>query len=79
MSRESDRSLSRFIIYVLYPCFIIYHVLGTESKVGIQEAWMASVFGFFAISIGFLVALPVVSICRIEKKENPLLFLLRYF
>ena len=71
LSRESDRSLSRFIIYVLYPCFIIYHVLGTESKVGIQEAWMASVFGFFAISIGFLVALPVVSICRIEKKEKP--------
>jgi predicted permease len=71
LGREADRSLSRFIIYVLYPCFIIYHVLGTESKVGIQEAWIAAVFGFFAISIGFLVARVVTYICKIEKKEKP--------
>jgi predicted permease len=71
LGREADRSLSRFIVYVLYPCFIIYHVLGTESKVGIQEAWIAAVFGFFAISIGFLVARVVTHICKIEKKEKP--------
>jgi predicted permease len=71
LGRETDRSLSRFILYVLYPSFIIYHVLGTESKVGIQEAWIAAVFGFFAISIGFLVARLVVRICKISSKESP--------
>ena len=38
LSGEADKSLSRFIIHILYPCFIVYHVLGTKSPIGLKEA-----------------------------------------
>ena len=56
LGREADRTLSRFIICVLYPCFIVYHVLGTDSPIEVEEAWIAAIFGFLAISIGFTIA-----------------------
>ena len=71
LGREADRSLSRFIIHILYPCFIVYHVLGTKSPVGLKEAGTAAVFGFIAIFVGFLVARLVVEICQIEEQEKP--------
>lgn len=71
LGREADRTLSRFIICVLYPCFIIYHVLGSDSPIGADEAWIAGTFGFFAISIGFIIARLVAPVLKITKVERP--------
>ena len=71
LGREADRTLSRFIVCVLYPCFIVYHVLGTESPVEAKGAWVSAIFGFLAISIGFLVARIVAWVCKIKEVEKP--------
>ncbi len=71
LGREADRTLSRFIVCVLYPCFIIFHVLGTQSPVGLEEAWIAAIFGFLAIIIGFFVARLTGLIFKINERENP--------
>ena len=71
LGREADRFLSRFIIHILYPCFIVYHVLGSDSPIGADEAWIAGTFGFFAISIGFIIARLVVPVLKITKVERP--------
>ena len=71
LGREADRTMSRFIVYVLYPCFILYHVLGTETPVGAKEAWTGALFGFCSIVVGFLIARLVVKLCRIKGREIP--------
>jgi predicted permease len=71
LGRETDRTLSRFIVCVLYPCFIVYHVLGTDTPVGSSEAWMASLFGFFAIVLGFVISRLVSVFCNIEASARP--------
>lgn len=71
LGREADRTLSRFIICVLYPCFIVYHVLGTDSPIEVEEAWIAAIFGFLAILIGFTIARLVAQMCRISNAEKP--------
>lgn len=68
---EADRTLSRFIICLLYPCFIIYHVVGSDSYIGADEAWIAGTFGFFAISIGFIIARLVAPLMKIDGIERP--------
>lgn len=71
LGREADRTMSRFIVYVLYPCFILYHVLGTETPVEAKEAWAAALFGFCSIAVGFLIARLVAKLCRIKGREIP--------
>lgn len=71
LGKETDHSMTRLIIYILYPCFIVYHVLGSERVVAANEAWVAGIFGFTSISAGFLVARIVVIICRIKDFEKP--------
>ena len=68
LGREADRTMSRFIVYILYPCFILYHVLGTETPVGAKEAWTAALFGFCSIAVGFLIARLVAKLCRIKGR-----------
>jgi len=71
LSREADRTMSRFIVYMLYPCFILYHILGSDNPVGAKEAWISAVFGFCSISVGFLVSRCVGKICMVDIKEMP--------
>ena len=71
LGRETDRTLSRFIVCVLYPCFIVYHVLGTDTPVGSNEAWMAALFGFFSIVLGFVISRLVSVFCNIEPSARP--------
>jgi predicted permease len=67
---EAEASLSRFIIRILYPCFIIHQVLGASEPVTMKEAWIAPVFGFLSISIGFGISHLIGQICGFEKREN---------
>ena len=71
LGRETDRTLSRFIVCVLYPCFIVYHVLGTDTPVGSSEAWIGALFGFFAIVLGFVISRLVSVFCNIEPSARP--------
>jgi len=66
-----DRQLSRLIVTLLYPCFIIYHILGAENPVGLKESTIAAIFGFFSISVGFLIARFVSYSCKIKEGEKP--------
>jgi predicted permease len=71
LGQETEKSLSRFIIHVLYPGFIIYNVLNAETLVKLDETCTGALFGFFSIVIGFLVARIVCKICRIKNREVP--------
>ena len=71
LGRETDRTLSRFIVCVLYPCFIVYHVLGSDTPVGSSEAWIGALFGFFAIVLGFVISRLVSVFCNIEPSARP--------
>ena len=71
LGQETEKSLSRFIIHVLYPCFIIYNVLNSETLVRLNEASMGALFGFFSILVGFFVARIASRICKIKNKEIP--------
>lgn len=67
---EAEASLSRLIVRILYPCFIIHQVLGATEPVTLTEAWIAPVFGFLAISFGFGISHLIGRICGFEKREN---------
>lgn len=71
LGRGTDRQLSRLIVFVLYPSFIFFHILGASNPVSITESWTAAVFGYFAISIGFLIAQFISRLCKIENTEKP--------
>ena len=49
----------------------MYHVLGTDSPVGSSEAWMAALFGFFAIVLGFVISRLISVFCNIEPSARP--------
>ena len=67
---QKDASMSRFIVCVLYPCFIVYQVLNSKTDVTFSESWMTPAFGFCAIAIGFLIAKIVGKILVLSKEEN---------
>ena len=56
---QENAKMSRFIICILYPCFIVYQVLDSKSTVSFTESWLTPVFGFVCITIGFFVAICV--------------------
>ena len=67
---HKDASMSRFIVCVLYPCFIVYQVLNSQSDISLNESWRTPMFGFGAIVIGFLVAKIIGKILSLSNEEN---------
>ena len=67
---QKNASMSRFIVCVLYPCFIVYQVLNSQTDVTFSESWVTASFGFGAISIGFLMAKIVGKIFALSTEEN---------
>ena len=67
---QKTTSMSRFIVCVLYPCFIVYQVLNSQTDVTFSESWMSSSFGFSAIAIGFLIAKIVGKILALSNEES---------
>ena len=67
---QKDASMSRFIVCVLYPCFILYQVLNSQTDVTFSESWVTPAFGFGAISIGFLIAKIVGKVFALSTEEN---------
>ena len=70
---EADTSLSMVTIRILYPCFILFHILDTELTLN-KSTVVTPVFGFFSILAGFSIAW-VVSKCIGIKEENTRTFL----
>ena len=67
---QKDASMSRFIVCVLYPCFIIFQVLNSHADVTFSEYWVTPSFGFGAIAIGFLIARIVGKFLALSTEEN---------
>jgi predicted permease len=67
---QKNASMSRFIVCVLYPCFIVYQVLSSQTDVTFSESWVTPSFGFGAIAIGFLIAKIVGKILSLSTEEN---------
>lgn len=65
-----EGSLSRFIVRILYPCFIIHQVLGSAEPVSTNEVWIAPIFGFISITIGFLIAHYIGKFLGLNDREN---------
>lgn len=67
---QKNTPMSRFIVCVLYPCFIVYQVLSSQTDVAFSESWMTAAFGFVAIVIGFLIAKIVGKVLALNTEEN---------
>ena len=66
---EADASLSMVTIRILYPCFIIFHIL-EEGHTKVNEATIPMIFsGFLSISVGFFLAWLVSKIMKIEEES----------
>ncbi len=65
----TESTLSRLIVRVLYPCFILHQVLGSTNPVPAKEAWLTPVFGFFAICLGFAIAHRIGRLMALKNTE----------
>ena len=64
---EADASLSMVTIRILYPCFILFHILDRD-EVSIDSSTIQMVgFGFLSIVMGFVLAWLVSKVMRIEQ------------
>ena len=63
---EADASLSMMTIRILYPCFIFYHVLGSERKEIDENTLVLPGFGFLLIILGFGISWIVARLMKID-------------
>jgi len=70
MPNQQSASLSRFIVCVLYPCFILHQVLSAENAVQPMEAWATPLFGFAAIVAGFGIARMVAHFLKLSNEQS---------
>lgn len=64
---EADASLSMITIRVLYPCFILYHILGAPNMALDFRSFLTPLYGFFSILIGFFLSWAVSHIFKMER------------
>ena len=67
---QQSASLSRFIVCVLYPCFILHQVLSAQNAVQPLEAWATPIFGFGAIVAGFVIARIVAHLLKLSTEQS---------
>ena len=65
---EADASLSMVTIRILYPCFILHHILSSNIALN-ATTFVFPVFGFLSIIAGFIIAWAVSKIFCLEKDE----------
>jgi predicted permease len=65
---EADSSLSMVTIRILYPCFILFHILSTEAVAIEYESLLVPIFGFISILFGFILSWGVSRAFKIEPK-----------
>ena len=65
---EADASLSMVTIRILYPCFILHHILSSNIALN-ASTFVFPVFGFLSIIAGFIIAWAVSKIFCLEKDE----------
>ena len=68
---EADASVSVLTVRVLYPCFFFYHIVGSDEQMAPGNLAFVVGGGFFAISLGFLVAWLVARLTRMDVQCAP--------
>ena len=66
---EADASLSMVTIRILYPCFILFHILEEENTRVNEATILMIVIGFLSILVGFFLAWVVSKIMKIEEES----------
>ena len=64
---EADASLSMLTIRILYPCFILFHILDHQEVIIDESTLQTIVSGFLAIVFGFILSWLVSQMMGIEK------------
>ena len=67
---EADASLSMVTIRILYPCFILFHILGQENFELNLSTFHLVGFGFISILFGFVLSWVVSKIFHIDDEAG---------
>jgi len=67
---EADASLATLTIRLLYPCFILRHLVGHEGLRDLTICALGPLAGFFAIVVGFGFSILVVRFIKLSPKEG---------
>ena len=65
---EADSSLSMVTVRILYPCFILFHILDAHDLVITYDTMLTPMAGFLAILLGFTLSWLVGKVFKIEPK-----------
>ena len=65
---EADSSLSMVTVRILYPCFILFHILEAQDLVLTDDTLLTPLVGFFAILLGFILSWLIGKVFKIEPK-----------
>ena len=66
---EADSSLSMITIRVLYPCFILFHIIESPTEFN-SSTFLISLIGFLSIALGFTLSSVVSRILKINKTSE---------
>ena len=65
---EADSSLSMVTVRILYPCFILFHILDAQDLMITGDTMLTPLVGFFAILLGFILSWLIGKVFKIEPK-----------
>ena len=66
MRAEADASMSMITIRILYPCFILFHILDAKQSEINESTLVLSSFGFLLVVVGFGIAWVVARLMKLE-------------
>ena len=66
---EADSSLSMITIRVLYPCFILFHIIESPTEFN-SSTFLISLIGFLSIALGFTLSSVVSRTLKINKTSE---------
>lgn len=70
LKSEADSSLSMITVRILYPCFIFFHIIDSETSFD-SSTFITASFGFITILLGFVLSWLVAFVFRIDEDTAP--------
>lgn len=70
VNKESDKSLVKLTLNILFPAFIIDHILGNEKLSSVSEIGVASSTGFISLILGISLCYFISGILKTEGKQR---------
>ncbi|MED5455985.1 MAG: AEC family transporter [Verrucomicrobiota bacterium] len=70
VNKESDKSLVKLTLNILFPAFIIDHILGNEKLSSVSEIGLASSTGFISLILGISLCYFISGILKTEGEQR---------